>query len=237
MGGSERVDPDTGEEALTDLDLILLATVVAQPEDQSSALIGKKGTRRTRVVRGHRRVTSSGIDDARGYGIGDVVPGDATIVSIDKGKVVLQRRGHTELLLLGDPRDETSSGSNQAAPKSAAGAADDGIEKLADDRYAIDQQVIDKLTASPGQLSRLGRVMPHSRGGKLDGYRLAALRHNSLGRKLGLHNGDVVNSINGHELTSMQAALESYTALQEARELYVQITRHNKDKVMHYEIR
>lgn len=222
-----------GEE-LSELDLVLLATVVARPEEFSSALIAEPGKRTTRKRRGRRRTVTTDYENSRGYGLGDEVPGGATVVSIEQGKVTLEHGGQKAVLVIGDPRDEA-----KASTSSSRGSSedDDGVEKVDRNRYAIDREVIDELSEDPSKLAKLGRVRPHKKDGAVDGYRLSGMRRNSLGRKLGLRNGDVVHSVNGHELTSMSAAMNAYNALQADRELEVQITRRNRSRVLNYEIR
>lgn len=222
----------TGELAPTELDYILLATIVADPPEHSSALIGKPGTRRTRVRKGRRRVVSRGIEDARAYGLGAALGDDARIVRIDQGEVLLERPdGRRELLLIGDPRDEE-------APATAAKApGDDGVEKLDGRRWAVDQEVIDGLANDPSQLAKLGRARPRRQNGEVVGYRLSRIRRGSLGRTLGLRTGDVVHAVNGKPLTSASAALEAWRELSDARELEVELTRRGKRRSHTYEVR
>ena len=55
--------------------------------------------------------------------------------------------------------------------------------------------------------------------------------------KLGLQNGDTLQSINGFELTSADKALEVYTKLREATSLEVEITRRGQQQKLKYSIR
>ncbi len=63
------------------------------------------------------------------------------------------------------------------------------------------------------------RVVPAVKNGKPDGFKLYAIRPSSVYAKLGLQNGDTLQSINGFDLTSADKALEVYTKLREATSL------------------
>lgn len=234
--GAKGKDETTDGELLTDLDLVLLATVVALPDDYSSALIAKQGQRKTRRRRGELRVLDDGIDDATGFGVGDEVFGKATLVAIEPGKVVLERGGVREVLRIGEvPDDEAPPAKGRALARPADD--DDGIEKLGKDHYVIDRETIDRLAANPASLSRLGRATPHKSGGEVDGYRLSRIRKNSPGRKLGLRSGDVVHSVSGYSLTNMGDAMKAFQELQDASEIEVELSRRDQRRTVKVEIR
>ncbi|HEX7704779.1 MAG TPA: hypothetical protein VF403_28760, partial [Kofleriaceae bacterium] len=73
--------------------------------------------------------------------------------------------------------------------------------------------------------------------GKPDGFKLYAIRPSSVYAKLGLQNGDTLQSINGFDLTSADKALEVYTKLREATSLQVSVTRRGKQEQLSYTIR
>jgi general secretion pathway protein C len=81
------------------------------------------------------------------------------------------------------------------------------------------------------------RVVPSMKNGKPDGFKLYAIRPSSAFARLGLANGDTLQSINGFELTSADKALEVYTKLREATSLEVEVTRRGKPVTLKYSIR
>ncbi len=96
-------------------------------------------------------------------------------------------------------------------------------EKLEDGRYRVlptfDPQDFEGM-------SRTLRMIPH-RGadGEIDGYRLSAIRRGSAGDSCGFKNGDIVHSLNGHKVRTMDQALEAYQALKDAPSAVVEVTR------------
>ncbi len=214
--GQDAPPQQTDGEVHTDLDLVLLGTMVAVPEDYSSALI----------MRDQRGA------DSWGYGLGDRVLG-AELVRIERNKVWLRRQdGRVEVLVQGGPPEEEA-----PSRRGRSGSSDDAIAEVGQDSFAIDRGYVDELLQNPTGLARLGRARPHRRNGEVDGYRLSRLRRNSLGRKLGLKNGDVVHSVNGHGLTSMGEAMQAWTTLQSDTDFQLKITRRGRNKTLSYEIR
>ena len=169
--GEEAVSAEaTGDTTPTDLNLVLVSTLVVEPAEYSSAWIGKPGSRssssstRKRGKRGKRRAASGGgksssVSDAYGYGIGDTIVGeDATIVAIEQGLVTLQRsNGQLETLSMQDEKAASKKGEGSGSDEES----DDGVEKVGQDHFTISRDVIDKLASDPSQLAKLGRAVPH----------------------------------------------------------------------------
>jgi general secretion pathway protein C len=82
-------------------------------------------------------------------------------------------------------------------------------------------------------MSRLAadaRGMPAFDGGALVGIRLLSLVPGSIYDQAGLRAGDVVQRVNGHRLTSPDAALEAYAELRTAT--WVELEVHRGDSVL-----
>ena len=201
--------------AATDLNVRLVATIVARPEEYSAALIA---------------------DEARGgattgYGLEDIISG-RTIVKIEQRRVTLDNNGTLEYLSIDDEVKKVAG--STAEPVSD----EEGIEKLGENSYAISRDMLDKYISDIDSISRLARALPHKGpGGEVDGYRLSGIRRNSLPEKLGLRNGDVIHSVNGQPLTSPQGALGAYQALQSDANFNFDVTRRGQKVGLGYEIR
>lgn len=201
---------------VSSLNVRLVTTLVADPPEYSSALIAEEGA--------DGRVT--------GYGIGDKL-GDAEIVAIEQKRVQIKRDGKLEWIVM-DGKTAERAGPGDAAP---AEGGDEGIRKIDDTHYAVDRSVVDKYLTDLEGLSKMARAIPH-RGpdGEIDGYRLSGIRRNSPLSQLGIRNGDVVKSVNGHSLSSMQDAMGAFNSLQSASSLTFQISRRGQDMTMEYNI-
>lgn len=211
------VDPSEGRR--TDLKVVLLATVVAIPETYSSALI----------------VEEKGL--ANGYGINDVLMGEATIVRIEQKKVYIRRNdGALEYLDMEGNREVPERGAGSLAKTD--GEEENGVTKSGDNKFVVERSLVDQALSNPEALASQVRVVPHKTpDGEIDGYRLSGVRKGSLFEKLGIKNGDVVHAVNGKELTSTSAALDAYNSLQSSSSFSFDVTRRGKRQTMDYEIR
>lgn len=213
-----REDEEPSETTLADLNLRLIGTMVASPSRYSAAYISEDS------------------DDAEGlsYGIEDTIE-DATIISIAFDEVTLRR---------GDDSIETLSMTDEApAPRRPTRTAsdddgEDGVNKVDDNNYVIDRELVDRYLTDLDAISRLGRAIPH-RGsdGEIDGYRLSGVRRRSIGDKIGIKNGDIVHSVNGQDLTSMQGAMAAYQTLQTENNFTFEVTRRGQRQTMSYQVK
>ena len=208
----------------TTLPLLLLATNIGTTPDQSWATI---------VDTENQRQGS--------YSIGEVMPGTVggKIKLIRFKFVDFENNGHIERLgLVGTTPPTTVAVEAPVENKDEMTAAiDSGIKKINDTNYAVDKSLVDKILANPMAVSKGARIVPAMKNGKPEGFKLYAIRQDSLYGKLGLVNGDTLNSINGFELTSADKALEAYTKLREATALEVEITRHGATTTLKYNIK
>jgi len=103
--------------------------------------------------------------------------------------------------------------------------ADRSVKRVDDRHFQVERGLLDKLLADPMALSRAARVTPAVDAGKAQGFRLSGVRDGSLVTKIGLQNGDVIQSINGFELTSPDKVLEAYARLRSASTLAITVAR------------
>lgn len=81
------------------------------------------------------------------------------------------------------------------------------------------------------------KARPYSRQGKLVGVKLYGIRRDSLLAQLGVKNGDMIRSINGYKLTSLDSAIEAYGRLRNVDDLRVELERRRRNKTLEYQIR
>lgn len=222
---------DPSQVPLTSMALLLVATNVSLDPSLSFA-----------------SVVNSETSFQGGYRVGDKIPGAGPIKEIHYKYIDFENSGRIERLVLvgvtgpvvaAAPVTETVA----AAPTDGASkdelqeAIDSGIKKIDDTNYEIDRSLVDKALANPMAIAKGARVVPSVKDGKSDGFKLYAIRQNSVYSKLGLANGDTLQSINGFDLTSAEKALEVYTKLREASSLEVTLTRRGKPVNIKYSIR
>ena len=224
VGTTASAEVDTGIDGRrTSLDVTLLATVVAQPDSYSSALISSGDKREASV---------------QGYGIGDDLLGEATIVRIEQKKVVIRRSdGTIEYIDMGGEGSKTTT-SSQRSSKGSDDDEDGGITKTGDYSWDVDQSVIASAMGNIDSLISQVRATPHKGpDGEIDGFRLSAIRRGSLLQKLGIKNGDVIHGVNGTPLNSATGAMGAFQAMQSESSFNFDVTRRNQKNTFEYTIR
>jgi general secretion pathway protein C len=225
------VSSDPSSIAITSLPLALLATNISPRIEESYATIINSENQRQGA-----------------YGINEVVPGatnSGRIKEIHFKYIDFENNGRRErLVLLGatppatpPPNVETPAVASDENRDDMQAAVDTGIKKIDESNYEIDKALIEKVLLNPMAVAKGARVVPSMKNGKPDGFKLYAIRPSSAFAKLGLTNGDTLQSINGFELTSADKALEVYTKLREATSLEVEVTRRGKPVTLKYSIK
>ena len=218
------VSSDPSSMAMTSLPLILLATNVGlRPEESYATIVNTENQRQG------------------SYSIGDGIPGASGKLKVVHFKYIdFENNGRVERLVLAGataPVVVAVAEPGEGSGDELQASIDAGIKKIDDNNYEIDKSLVDKVLANPMAVAKGARVVPAVKNGKPDGFKLYAIRPSSVYAKLGLQNGDTLQSINGFDLTSADKALEVYTKLREATSLEVDVTRRGKSEKLKYSIR
>jgi general secretion pathway protein C len=153
--------------------------------------------------------------DIRNYRVGGVVPGGARLHEVYGDRVLLDRGGSIEALLL-PPRVGTPA---PAPPPVAVGAVP--VQRM--------QQVMRENPALLNQImSRTAVVV----GGKLQGMRVNPGPNRQAFEKLGLRPGDLVTAINGTQLSD-QRAEDVFNSLSNAAEANITVERNGTRQELH----
>jgi general secretion pathway protein C len=230
----EGPDPDpSGRPPNTSLPLILSATVVASVPSFSSATI-----------------INTASFKSGSYGVDDEIPDAGPIVVILPKHVDFRNKStnRVERVELGGiPQTPAVAVAApltpppppvEANPESElASAVDKGVKKIDDTHYEIDRSLVDKILGDPSVVMRQARIVPSIVNGKPNGFKMYAIRPNSVFAKIGMQNGDTITSINGFDMTSPDKALEVYTKVRSASNLSIAIIRRGQASAMEYAIK
>ncbi|MFA6146903.1 MAG: type II secretion system protein GspC [bacterium] len=178
----------------------------------------------------------------------EVEPG-AFLSSVERDKVWITRgkeREKLELLPVGS-RGRPSTGAAPPAPgapqaatsnaSAAAPAVDIRVTRLGDNRYAIDEAGVAQLSSNFNQFMTQVRMVPYFEGNKAAGYRLAAIRPGTTFERLGFMGGDVLQQVNGLDLSSPEKMYTIFQNLKDEKKVSVNILRQNQKNTLTYEIR
>ncbi|MEA2061981.1 MAG: type II secretion system protein N [Thermodesulfobacteriota bacterium] len=190
----------------TDLDLTLLGTVTGDQKQAFAVIEDKK---------------------AKGqflYKTGDTIQ-SARIKIILRHRVVLSNNGRDQVLEM-DLKDK---GSQTNLPVKDPGSGPS-------ETISVDRSLVEESMSNINTLMKQVRIRPHFENGRPDGLLVYGISPNSLFRKMGLRNGDIIMGVDGRTIQSVDDALSLYDNLKNAGNLDMQIKRRGRLKEIHYNV-
>ena len=168
------------------------------------------------------------------YRIGDEI--EDRVVSGITWRYILLRGSSDECYidLFGDQKDV------KKAPRRAKASADDiasAIHVDGPNERTVERSVVDQALANPTQFARSVRVRPYKKNGEVVGFRLRRIKAGSPIELLGAQKGDIIHSVNGVELNSVDQALAAYQSMRSDDKLTFSITRKGKPVDLNINIR
>ena len=208
---NEEFDPDAAP-VKSDLGAVLLGTMVFTNPDISFATIAP----------------SQGAE-AQNFRIGEVMPGDAKIYDIQRNIVYFTRRGRKEYIEVDRIANAMggSGGLNTFTP-----SASDGI-KVSGDNITVTRAKVEASLSDLNKIIQDSRMSPNvGPDGKVDGFKVFAIRRGSIFEQLGLKNGDVINRINGTAIDSIEKALPMLQLLKGESSISIDMKRGGSSKTL-----
>ena len=203
-----KIDVDQMEE--TKLQLKLWGTVTGDP-DNSYAVIEDSAKREQNL-----------------YRVGDGIQ-DATLKAILRGKVVLAVNGQDEVLAM---EDLTQGPSRAYQPGSIARPVNMPPGPHRTQRVSLRRTMIDNAVQDVSKLMTEIRIQPSETG-----LSLSNIKPNSIFRRMGLRNGDVLKTVDGQQIRSVDDALRLYESLKSSNSVTVELQRRGSDRTINYNIR
>ena len=109
------------------------------------------------------------------------------------------------------------------------------LHHVAHDAHLV--RMLDEQIANLDSIMNQARVIPHYRQGKPVGFKVVGIRSNSIFRHLGLKSGDVLKSVGGEELTSINKALGLFEKLKTSDNVSLDVERLGKGQTLDYTIK
>jgi len=94
--------------------------------------------------------------------------------------------------------------------------------------FSISRRGADAALANLAAVAHSLRAVPESKDNRPVGFRLVGMKPSGLLLRLGFRNGDVVESVNGRELTAPDKAIEAYSKLRSTTDFNVRLLRNGK---------
>jgi general secretion pathway protein C len=208
---------------------VLLGTIVSSTPAARRAILWANGMKQPKAFREKE----------------EVEPG-AFLSSVERDKVWLTRGSEREMLeILPVGSKVRASLSPSAAPGApqAAGTSpsqtpgDIRVERLADNRFSIDEAGVAQLSGNFSQFMTQVRMVPYFEGNTAAGYRLAAIRPGTTFERLGFQGGDILQQVNGLDLSSPEKIYAIFQNLKDEKKVSVNILRQGQKNTLTYEIR
>ncbi|MFI4913749.1 MAG: type II secretion system protein GspC [Steroidobacterales bacterium] len=191
--GRSRPSEAAGDAPTTTMPLVLAGVLAVADPSKGQAIIGQNPTA------------------AKLYAVGAQIPGGARLHAVYADRVLLERNGGLETLLL--PRTQS--------PPPAGGAPSVATAQIAR------ANLRDNATLFSG----LVRVQPVFMQGKLSGYRIfPGPRGSSVLNQLGLRAGDLITAVNGTALDDQGRAMEIIQTLGSASTATVTVSRNGQQQ-------
>jgi general secretion pathway protein C len=166
------------------------------------------------------------------YHLHDRVPEVGQIVEIHNDAVVIQEGQQRETLELAFNKIEQPVATPPGGASATAGAGRPTGSQITLDRRVITQSVADL----PKLLSQ-AQASPYYNVGKLEGWRIDALKPDSFYDKIGLQIGDVLQRVNGVDIRDPGMMLTLFQQLKDERQVKLDLLRKDQRTTLNYDIR
>ena len=196
IAGAGPAETDPNAVAATQMNLVLVGTIAQSDPEQGYAIIGESAP------------------SAKVYAVGKTITGGTKLHSVYPDRVILDRGGKLEALLL--PKKFTGGG---APAPAAAGPPPDAM---------LGDRLRELAAQNPGAITEIIRPQPVFANGQQRGYRVYPGRNRQQFTKLGLMPGDLVTAINGTPLDDPARGMEILQSMNAAAEVTVTVERNGQ---------
>lgn len=167
------------------------------------------------------------------YRVGDSIQ-NATVKLILRSKVVLAVNGRDEILAMEELKPGAGA-SRFPTSRQRISPQPGGIRKQ---RVSLRRNMINEAMQDVSKLMTEIKITPHmGEDGQPEGLAVSNIKPNSIFRRMGLRNGDVLKSVDGQNIQSVDDALRLYENLKSTDSVSVMIQRRGRDRTIEYNIR
>jgi general secretion pathway protein C len=196
--GASEVDPSAAP--ATQMSLVLVGTIAQTDPEKGLAILGESAP------------------NAKVYAVGKTIPGGVRLHSVYPDRVILDRGGKLEALML----PKKFQGGGGPAPTATIAAPMRNPEPMLGD------QIRTLAAQNPAAITEIIRPQPVFANGQQRGYRIYPGRNRQQFSKLGLMPGDLVTAINGTPLDDPARGMEILQSINSASEVTVTVERNGQ---------
>jgi general secretion pathway protein C len=166
--------------------------------------------------------------------VGERVFDGPKLVSVEPGRATVLTKGRKQVYEISVGDEEESEEPEETPEKTPE--LGQGIRKTGENAYAVDRREVEYAIENLNSIITQMRAVPYLRDGASLGFRVFNIRPESLFERMGLKNGDVIQSVNGIELSSPSQALGLLNSVASADQLQVNLLRNNQPNTLTYAI-
>lgn len=217
-----KIDPKKPTEdipVLSALPLTLIGTLVHSDPSKSIAAI---------------EVKSKSLSGS--YTPGADIEGLAKLEKVERG-IAYIRNANTSALEFIELKSANKVTFDASKPAAAAQANTD-VKAVAPNRFQIKRSDLMKYTSDLSSVLMQARAVPYRdpSTGEIAGFRLLDMQENSIFGQLGLARMDILKSVNGEPIDSIQKAMEMYNAMKNGSKFELMVERGGKNETKTYDI-
>ena len=165
------------------------------------------------------------------FSVGQAVTGNAVLQAVYPDRVVIQRNGALESLMLeGAEKTPMEQWTPPAATYRPPAASGNIVQETGTNRYTVEREQLAAQMRTPDFL-RQATMIPSKSGGFL----MQQIQAGSLYEKLGLRAGDVIKVVNGLPVNSAEDAVRLYQQMSNIGAVQMEITRDGKSEHLYYQ--
>ncbi len=174
------------------------------------------------------------------YRVGDTIQ-NATVKIVMREKVVLNVDGRDEVLAMeeitGGGASSPMVASRGRSPRSyqpipPAGGSGGGPEQT----ITLQRSMVEESFNDMNRLMTEIAITPNMEDGQINGLSLNRISPNSIFRRMGLRNGDVLLGVNGEAIQSPEDAMRMYQSIRSSSEVQVQVRRRGQERTITYNL-
>lgn len=189
-----------------------LRGTVAGDAKYGFAIIEEKGTRKQRLVK-----------------VGDAVSG---------AKVIRIKRNALDVLVGDQERTLKMAERSEAPIVPAVGGAKAAVAPVVSGgSITVKRAEIDAALTDMGTMLRQAQVRPYFRGGVPDGFMITNIEPGSLYQRMGVANGDILQSVDGRKIHTADDMMSFLNTLKGASGMALSLQRGGKPQTLNYQFR
>ena len=232
-------------QTILDRNLFQVSTLLPDKAPEPAPVVTEEELEATRLAAEaarHRRVADqkssyAAVEDQQNHKqivvrVDDRLLDKATVIRIERRRIVLQNGANREELALDD--DDERPPAARARPGSARArrsrrpppVADDlreRIKRLSEGSFQVQREDVEDAVRNPAELFSEARILPKYDNGAMVGVQLSSIKPGSLFEEIGIQNGDTVTQVNGITVTSPQDSAALLKELTSASDFQVQV--------------